>query len=263
MDFINHVSPFVLVLGATLFTWGTTALGAAIVFLFRKVNNDVLDGMLGLAGGVMIAATIWSLIIPGLELCTQLKINTIIFLILGFTAGTLLLFLIDELLNKYLVITKENYSFKRVILLITSITLHNIPEGLAIGVVFGSVFHNINSASLLGAVALAIGIGIQNIPEGAAVSMPLYREGYSRRKAFYYGQLSGIVEPMAGVLGYLIVVKMQYLLPFFLFFAAGAMLFVVVIELIPISQANSNRGLITLYTMFGFLIMMILDISLG
>jgi ZIP family zinc transporter len=262
MENLNNISPVMLVLYSTLFTWGVTALGAAVVFLFKKFNRDILDGMLGFAAGVMIAATIWSLIIPAIDLCIKLEINTIIFLTLGFVAGCVLLLIFDNLLDDVLLVDNNN-SLKRVFLLISSITLHNIPEGLAIGVVFGSVFHNINGASLSSAIALAIGIGIQNFPEGAAVSLPLHREGYSKRKAFYYGQLSGMVEPLAGLFGYFVTIKMQYLLPFFLAFAAGAMLFVVVIELIPASQNNKKSDIMTLYTMFGFLIMMLLDISLG
>lgn len=264
MGDLTIISPILLVVGATLFTWGATALGASVVFLFRKVNHHILDGMLGFAGGIMIAATIWSLIIPALELSEILKFNKLIFAVLGFVSGCLFLFIFDNALSIYLKEKESTSKFKRVLLLIFSIILHNIPEGLAIGVVFGSVFHPaLGVGSVTGAIALTIGIGIQNFPEGLAVSLPLYREGFSRRKAFFYGQLSGVVEPLGGLLGYIIVLKIQYLLPLFLSFAGGAMLFVVIRELIPASQQNDKKDIITLYTLFGFLVMMILDVSLG
>ena len=248
---------------ATLFTWGVTALGASLVFFFKKINKTILDGMLGFAAGVMIAASIWSLIIPGIEMSNDLGLNIPLTISCGFLSGCLIIFLVENIMNCLIKKNQNGFSFKRCILLIISITLHNIPEGLAVGVAFGAVLYNIEGASLIAAISLAIAIGIQNFPEGAAVSIPLRREGFSRLKAFFYGQLSGVVEPIAGVLGVILVLKMRHLLPFLLSFAGGAMMFVVVLELIPESQKNKSRGIIALFTMIGFVVMMILDISLG
>lgn len=239
---------------ATLFTYGVTALGAALIFFFKKVNKTLLDAMLGVSAGVMIAASFFSLLLPAMESA----ISNIFIIILGFMSGGILLFIGDKVCDK--LVTKSN---KRILMLIISITLHNIPEGLAVGVAFGSTFFGLDGATVLSASMLALGIGIQNFPEGTAVSLPLMREGVSRKKAFFYGQLSGIVEPISGVIGALLVIKMRILLPFLLSFAAGAMIYVVVEELIPESQSNEKKDLMALFTLIGFTIMMCLDIVFG
>lgn len=246
---------------ATIFTWGITALGAGLVFFFKKINKTLLDAMLGIAAGVMIAASFFSLISPALEMADNLKMTPIISVSLGFIGGGLLLYIGDKIFNK--IQSKKTDSMKRVTLLISSITLHNIPEGLAIGVAFGSVAYGLDGATLSSAYLLALGIGIQNFPEGTAVSVPLLRENFSKRKAFFYGQLSAIVEPIFGFIGALLVIKIRYILPFCLSFAAGAMIYVVVQELIPESQTNENKSLMAFWTLIGFLIMMFLDVTLG
>lgn len=246
---------------ATIFTWGITALGAGLVFFFKKINKTLLDAMLGIAAGVMIAASFFSLISPALEMADNLKMTPIISVSLGFIGGGLLLYIGDKIFNK--IQSKKTDNMKRVTLLISSITLHNIPEGLAIGVAFGSVAYGLDGATLSSAYLLALGIGIQNFPEGTAVSVPLLRENFSKRKAFFYGQLSAIVEPIFGFIGALLVIKIRYILPFCLSFAAGAMIYVVVQELIPESQTNENKSLMAFWTLIGFLIMMFLDVTLG
>ena len=239
---------------ATLFTYGITTLGASLVFFFRKVNKTLLDAMLGISAGVMIAASFFSLLLPAIES----SISNIFIIILGFMSGGILLFIGDKVCDK--LVTKSN---KRILMLIISITLHNIPEGLAVGVAFGSTFFGLDGATILSASMLALGIGIQNFPEGTAVSVPLMREGVSRKRAFFYGQLSGIVEPISGVFGAILITKIRILLPFFLSFAAGAMIYVVVEELIPESQSNEKKDLMALFTLIGFSIMMFLDIVFG
>ena len=242
---------------ATLFTYGVTALGASLVFFFKKINKTLLDTMLGISAGVMIAASFFSLLLPAIESLEELHL-TILIIIMGFISGGILLFLGDKICDK--LVTKSN---KRVLMLIISITLHNIPEGLSVGVAFGSTFFGLDGATILSASMLALGIGIQNFPEGTAVSVPLIREGISKKKAFFYGQLSGIVEPISGIIGALLVTKIRILLPFFLSFAAGAMIYVVVEELIPESQSNEKKDLMALFTIIGFSIMMTLDILFG
>lgn len=254
---------------ATLFTWSITALGASLVLLMKKINKSFMDGMLGFAAGVMIAASFWSLLEPSIEMSTTLGMNAWLMALLGFMSGGLLLFIGDNVYKVYLQKhpkkqhETKSESFKRCLMLIVSITLHNIPEGLAIGVAFGSLAYGLEGATFASAVTLAIGIGLQNFPEGSAVSFPLRREGYSRKKAFFYGQLSGIVEPIAGVLGALLVVNIRFLLPFLLAFAAGAMIYVVVQELIPESQTNQQKDLMAIFTLIGFGVMMIMDVALG
>lgn len=258
---LNHVTQALI---ATLFTWSVTALGAAFVFFFKNVRKGVMDAMLGFAAGVMIAASFWSLLSPAIDMAENLGMVTWLITSFGFMSGGLLLFIGDKMFNK--LDTKNKYtnnSFKRCLMLIISITLHNIPEGLAVGVAFGSLAYGIDGTTLAAACLLAFGIGIQNFPEGTAISVPLRREGFSRKKAFFFGQLSGIVEPISGVIGALLVMKIRMLLPFLLSFAAGAMIYVVVEELIPESQSNSKKDLMALFTLIGFSIMMILDISLG
>ena len=263
----KDLSPIIQAFCATLFTWGVTALGASLVFFFKSVNRKVLDGMMGFAAGVMIAASFWSLLSPAIEMSEQTSIAPWIPPAIGFLSGGLFLWGVDKIIpHLHVGFDKPEgvkSGFHRSILLVLAITLHNIPEGLAVGVAFGAVAANLPSASLPGAIALAIGIGLQNFPEGAAVSMPLRREGFSRRKSFFYGQASGMVEPIAGVLGALAVIYMQAILPYALSFAAGAMIYVVVEELIPESQLAKNTDLATIWTLIGFAIMMILDVALG
>lgn len=254
---------------ATLFTWALTAAGAALVFFFKTINRKVLDGMLGFAAGVMIAASFWSLLNPAINMAEAAGKQAWVPAVIGFLAGGAFLWLADQIIPHLHMRQPRSEaegiptSWRRSILLVLSITLHNIPEGLAVGVAFGAVAAGLPSASLAGAVALAIGIGIQNFPEGAAVSIPLRREGYSRIKSFWYGQASGIVEPIAGVIGAVLVVSMQPILPYALSFAAGAMIYVVVEELIPESQLEKNTDIATIGTMLGFAVMMALDVALG
>ena len=259
-NFIFNLNPIIQALLATLFTWAVTALGAALVFMFKKIHKNILDSMLGIAAGVMIAASFWSLLSPSIEMANVLKINIILSVAGGFLSGGLLLFIGDKFMNK---IQNKSSNLKRTLMLIVSITLHNVPEGLAVGVAFGSTLYGLDGATLMSAWTLAIGIGIQNFPEGTAVSVPLRREGFSRNKSFIYGMLSGIVEPISGVLGALLVLKVQIILPFLLAFAAGAMIYVVIQELIPESQTNENKEVISMCTLIGFTIMMLLDVLLG
>ncbi len=270
MDFFNNLNPILQALVATIFTWGITALGAALVFFFKKVNKNVMDAMLGFAAGVMIAASFWSLLSPAIEMAENLGLIAWLVAFIGFFGGGALLFLGDKVFSyfdKKSVRLKGNTvkekSFKRSLMLIVSITLHNIPEGLAVGVAFGSLAYSLQGATLGAASLLAFGIGLQNFPEGTAVSVPLRREGFSRKQAFFWGQLSGIVEPISGVLGALLVLKVRMLLPYLLAFAAGAMIYVVVQELIPESQTNKRKDLMALFTLIGFSVMMILDVALG
>lgn len=270
LDNISQFSPAMQALLATLFTWLMTAVGAAAVFTAKNFNQKVLDGMLGLAGGVMIAASFWSLLSPALEMAEASGKIAWVPAALGFLGGGLFIMSIDKVLphlHPMLPLDQAEGLHperkRRSTLLVLAITMHNIPEGLAIGVAFGSVATGFSSASLAGALALAIGIGIQNLPEGVAVSVPLRREGMSRMKSFWYGQLSGMVEPIAAVIGAIAVVFVQPLLPYALSFAAGAMIFVVAEEVIPSSHENGNHDLASLSVMVGFTIMMILDVALG
>src|SRR5574344_292633 len=260
--FINQ-NIIIMTILATLFTWSITTLGSSIVFLFKKVNQTLMDGMLGFSAGVMLAASFWSLLEPSINLATTLNINAWLITFIGFISGCLLLLLGDYIYDKYLINKPNLESNKRIFMLIFSITIHNIPEGLAVGVSFGSLKSNIPGATLIDALYLALGLGIQNFPEGSAISLPLRREGYSRFKSFIVGSLSGIVEPISAVLGAMLVLKTRYILPYFLSFAAGAMIYVVTKELIPESQKNKNTNCITLFTIIGFSLMMILDVALG
>lgn len=274
MDWIiekfTELHPVSQALIATFFTWGVTALGASLVFFFKKINQKVLDSMLGFAAGVMIAACFWSLLAPAIQMSEEVSDFPKWFpALVGFLGGGLFLAVVDKCLphlHPGFEMEKAEgpkTSWQRSILLVLAITLHNIPEGLAVGVAFGAVAHGLPSATIGGAIALAIGIGLQNFPEGTAVSVPLRREGMSRRKSFFYGQMSGAVEPIAGVVGVLLVISMQAVLPYALSFAAGAMLFVVVEELIPESHLSGNTDLATLATLLGFSVMMVLDVALG
>jgi ZIP family zinc transporter len=254
---------------ATTFTWLATAAGAALVFFFKSINRRLLDGMLGFAAGVMIAASYWSLLEPAIEMAELAGLRPWVPAVLGFLAGGLFLWGVDKVLPHLhlgLPVTEAeglHTTWRRSVLLVLAITLHNIPEGLAVGVAFGALKYGLSSASLAGALALALGIGIQNLPEGTAVSVPLRREGLSRLKSFWYGQLSAVVEPVAGVLGAALVILMKPILPFALAFAAGAMIFVVVEQLIPESQQQKHTDVATGGAMLGFAVMMLLDVALG
>lgn len=270
LESFMELNPVLQALLATLFTWGVTAAGAALVYAKKEVDQKLLDGMLGFAAGVMIAASFWSLLNPGIEMAEQMGQIPWLTAVIGFMGGGIFMRLTDKFLPHLhpglKMDQKEGIktSWQRSTLLVLAITLHNIPEGLAVGVAFGAVSAGLPSATIGGAIALAIGIGIQNFPEGTAVSMPLRREGMSRHKAFFLGQASGIVEPVAGVIGALFVLSMQPILPYALCFAAGAMIFVVVEELIPESQRiNANIDFVTMTTMTGFSVMMLLDVALG
>lgn len=268
-EFLLEFSPPVQALLATLFTWAMTALGAAMVFIGRDISRKILDGMLGFAAGVMIAASYWSLLAPAIEMSEDKPVPSWLPPAAGFLAGGIFLWGIDKLLPHLHIGFQMNEAegvktgWHRTTLLVLAITLHNIPEGLAVGVAFGAVGAGLPSATLAGAVALAVGIGIQNFPEGTAVSVPLRREGLSKFKSFWYGQLSGIVEPVAGVLGAIAVGFARPLLPYALSFAAGAMIFVVVEEVIPESQRNNNTDFATMGAIIGFTLMMVLDVAFG
>jgi ZIP family zinc transporter len=256
-------------LAATLFTWGVTALGAAVVFFFKDVSRKALDTALGFTAGVMIAASFWSLLNPAIQLSEEMGMVKWLPALIGFLAGAFAMRLVDYILPHVHLFGEMSSaegvktSWRRTTLLVLAITLHNIPEGLAIGVAFGAVAAGYESATLGAAIALAIGIGIQNCPEGTAIAVPLRREGLSRGKAWWYGQLSAAVEPVAAVIGAAGVLLMRPLLPYALAFAAGAMIFVVVEEVIPESQSGGNSDLATLGAMVGFSVMMTLDVALG
>lgn len=264
-----ELNPIVQALIATLFTWGVTALGAALVFPVRDLNRKFMDGMLGFAAGVMIAASYWSLLAPAIEMSEEGVLPAWVPATIGFLLGAAFLRLVDLFLphlhpGKSMEQAEGvKTQWQRTTLLVLAITLHNIPEGLAIGVAFGAVAAGFPSATLAAAVALAIGIGIQNFPEGTAVSMPLRREGMSPLKSFWYGQISGMVEPIAGVSGAAIVLLARPLLPYALAFAAGAMIFVVIEELVPESQTGGHSHAATTGAMLGFAVMMTLDVALG
>lgn len=268
MNTLKNLSPILLAFLASVFTWFMTLLGSIIVFFFKKINQKFLDTMLGFAGGVMISASFFSLLIPAIEMTKELmRIPSYIPAILGFLLGGLFLKFIDTILPHlhlgFEIEEKEGIktNWKRTILLVLAVTLHNIPEGLAIGVAFGAISYGFESASIEAAIALAFGIGIQNFPEGVAVALPLRREGLSRFKSFWYGQLSGLVEPFAAIVGAISVVYIKAILPYALSFAAGAMIYVVVEELIPESQHGKNTDIATIGTILGFATMMFLDLA--
>ena len=269
METFVNMNPILQALIATLFTWGMTAAGAAIVFIGKDLSGKTLDGMLGFAAGVMIAASYWSLLAPAIEMSEEMGIPGWLPAVVGFLAGGIFLRGLDAVLPHLHIGAPISEAegvptkWNKTTLLVLAITLHNIPEGLAVGVAFGAVVSGSGSATLAGAIALAIGIGIQNFPEGTAVSMPLRREGMSKGRSFWYGQLSGMVEPVAGVCGALFVIIAKPVLPYALAFAAGAMIFVVVEEVIPESQRGGNTDFATMGAMLGFALMMFLDVSLG
>ena len=267
ITFFESINPIAGAFYATLFTWGLTALGASLVFFVKQLNRALLDGLLGFTGGVMVAASFWSLLAPGIAMSPGEGFVKVIPAAVGFALGAMFIFGLDKILPHVHINFKESEGIKtpwhRTTLLVLAITLHNIPEGLAVGVLFGGVAAGIPEASIAGAVALAIGIGIQNFPEGIAVSMPMRRQGVSRFKSFWYGQLSAIVEPFAAVIGAVAVTFFTPLLPYALAFAAGAMIFVVVEEVIPETQQDRYTDIATLGFIGGFIVMMTLDVALG
>ena len=266
---IAGLNPVLQALLGTLFTWGLTALGSAMVFTTRNISRKVLDGMLGFAAGVMIAASFWSLLAPAIQMSSELNLPEWLPATVGFLLGGLFLWGVDKLLpHLHLGLPMSQAegiktSWQRSVLLVLAITLHNIPEGLAVGVAFGAAAAGLPEATVAGAVALALGIGIQNFPEGLAVSAPLRREGMKASKAFMMGQLSGVVEPVAGVLGAAAVLLMRPILPYALAFAAGAMIYVVAEELIPEANRENHSDIPTIGVMLGFAVMMTLDVALG
>lgn len=267
MEALSRINPTVMALLAGIFTWGMTALGAALVFFFKRINPKVNNIMLGFASGVMVAASFWSLLAPAIEQSAWMGKLSFLPALIGFLLGGAFLFILDRVVPHLHLGFKEaegmhTESVNKNILLVLAITLHNIPEGLAVGVAFGAVMQG-DVAALMGAITLAIGIGIQNFPEGAAVSIPLRSAGMSRGKSFWYGQLSAIVEPIFALLGALLVTTITPILPYALAFAAGAMIFVVVEELIPESQVGEGADLSAIGCMVGFAIMMTLDVALG
>lgn len=268
-DILTDMGPVHAALVATVFTWSVTAMGASVVFFFKTMSRRVLDTMLGFSGGVMIAASFWSLLSPAINMSDDRIMTQWFPAAVGFLTGALFLFAMDKILPhlhiNFAVIEQEGMkaNWNRTVLLVLAITLHNMPEGLAVGIAFGAVAANLPGAEIGGAVALAIGIGLQNFPEGTAVAVPLRRNGLSRRKSFLWGQLSAVVEPFAGVAGAMFVVHVTAVLPYALAFAAGAMVYVVVEEVIPESQRDKYTDFATIGFVFGFTIMMILDVSLG
>lgn len=269
IEYFRTLDPVLAALYATLFTWGMTALGAALVFFFKKMNRKIFDGMLGFTGGVMVAASFWSLLAPAIEMSHGEGFRKVLPAAAGFALGALFIFGLDKILPHLHVNFRDDQKegvrtkWHRSILLTLAITMHNIPEGLAIGVLFGGVSAGFPGASIGGAVALAIGIGLQNFPEGFAVAMPLRGQGLSRLRSFNFGQLSAIVEPVAAVLGAWAVMTFKPVLPYALSFAAGAMIFVVVEEVVPESQQEKYTDLSTLGFIGGFLIMMSMDVGLS
>jgi len=269
ITYFESIDPILAAFYATVFTWVLTAAGAALVFLFRGYNRAVFDGLLGFTGGVMVAASFWSLLAPGIEMSEGEGFIKVIPAVVGFGLGALFLFGLDKILPHLHINFKESEKegvktpWHKTTLLVLAITLHNIPEGLAVGVLFGGVAAGFDGATIGGAVALAIGIGLQNFPEGFAVSMPIRRQGASKWKSFLYGQSSALVEPIAAVIGAWAVITFQPILPYALSFAAGAMIFVVVEEVIPETQRDKYTDIATLGFIGGFIVMMTLDVGLS
>jgi ZIP family zinc transporter len=267
IDYLQSFSPVIQALFATGFTWGLTAIGAGAVFLTSKVDKRLLSSMLGFAAGVMIAASYWSLLAPAIEMSQDGPSPQWFPAVIGFLLGGIFLGIVDRLLPHIHALSTDGKaegiptSWQRSVLLVLAVTIHNIPEGLAVGVAFGAAALGLPAATIGGAIALAFGIGLQNFPEGLAISLPLRGEGMSRLKSFWYGQLSAIVEPIAGVLGAVAVLTARPILPYALSFAAGAMIFVVVEELIPSAHDTGHSDLATIGSMLGFAIMMLLDVA--
>lgn len=263
INFLSEINPIYQALLAGIFTFLITVLGSSLVFFFKNINKNIMDTMLAISAGIMLSASFFSLLNPAISISNELNLITWLILFSGFISGGILLLIGDKLLS--LIENKGKYSInklKRSIMLFSSITLHNIPEGLVLGVAYGSIIYNLNNTSIASAIALTIGIGIQNFPEGSAISLPLRRDGISPFKSFVIGAISAIVEPIFAVLGAILVLKIKLFLPFILAFTAGAMVFVITLELIPESQANKRKGLMALALMIGFSIMMILELVL-
>lgn len=268
-NFFESLSPVVSALISGIFTWSMTAIGAAMVYVFRKPSKKLLDAMLGFTGGIMVAASFWSLLAPAIEMSEGDGFGKVTPSAIGFILGALFLFILDKTLPHLHLNHDEKHiegiktPWRKTTLLVLAITLHNIPEGLAVGVLFGGITAGIPEATIAGAITLAIGIGLQNLPEGMAVSFPLQRAGMSRRKSFFYGQSSALVEPIAAVIGAIAVGFFSPLLPYALSFAAGAMIFVVIEEVVPETQQGNNSDIATLGFIIGFVAMMMLDVALG
>lgn len=265
MTWFETLNPVIQALIATLFTWAITALGSLVVCFFKEVNKKVLNTILGFSAGVMIAASFWSLLSPAIDLSSELGYIVWLLPATGFIIGSLFVLLSDRFLDNVLKNRKNLRnadSLRKSILLISAITIHNIPEGMAIGVAFGGIASGVPGMTVIGALMLAIGIGIQNFPEGAAVSLPLRNEGFSRFKSFMFGQASALVEPISAVIGVILVLTIRSILPFLLSFAAGAMIAVAARELLP-ESITENKNLATLGLIFGFVLMMVLDVALG
>lgn len=263
INYFFNMSPIYQALIAGLFTFIVTSLGAAVVFFFKSVNKTVMDSMLAVSAGIMLSASFFSLLNPAVEIADELRLKSWLIVLIGTLSGGILLYIGDKVLDYFSKKSEDrSLSLKRCAMLFTSITLHNIPEGLVVGVAFGAIAYGIENATIFSAISLTIGIAIQNFPEGSAISIPLRREGLSRTKSFIFAMLSGIVEPIAALIGALLVLKIQILLPFILSFAAGAMIFVISMELIPESQTNKKKDLMALLTLLGFSIMMVLEMVL-
>ena len=261
MYWFENLSPVIQAMIATTFTWGITALGALVVYFFKEVNKKVLNTILGFSAGVMLAASFWSLIEPAIDLSEKLGYIAWLPPAIGFIVVILSDRFLDKVLKNKKRIKSAN-SLKRSILLVSAITIHNIPEGMSIGVAFGGIAAGVPGMTVVGALMLAIGIGIQNFPEGAAVSLPLRSEGFSRNKSFLIGQASALVEPLSAVIGVLLVLAVRSIMPILLSFSAGAMIAVVARELLP-ESVKENKNLATIGLVFGFVLMMVLDVALG
>ena len=261
IDYILSLNPLIQALIAGLVSYSFTVFGAFLVFFMKENNKMLMDSLLSISGGIMLAASLFSLIIPAIEMSDSLNLSKLVVLPFGLLLGCLLIIAVDKVFNSSNK-RKENNSFRKALLLVLSITMHNIPEGLAIGVGFGSIIYNLDNVTIITSWMLAIGIAIQNFPEGAAISLPLYNEGIPKKKAFFLGQISGIVEPISSIIGALIVMKIKYILPYLLSFAAGAMIFVVITELVPESQNSKYKNWKAIIFIVGFILMMLLDIYL-
>ena len=262
-NFFINLSPIYQAFLAGFVTFSITVLGSSLVFFFKSINKNIMDIMLSISAGIMLAAAFFSLLNPAISISNELKLNTWLIIFSGFISGGILLYIGDKILNLIEKKGKTSISnLKRSIMLFSSITLHNIPEGLVLGVAYGSIIYNFNSTSIASAIALTVGIAIQNFPEGSAISLPMRRDGISRFKSFIFGAISAIVEPVFALLGAVLVLKIKVFLPFVLSFTAGAMIFVIVMELIPESQTNKRKDLMALFLMLGFSIMMILELVL-
>lgn len=264
MEILEKIPTVWLTLGASVFCWLITALGASLVIFFKKVNAQIMNILMGFSAGVMIAASFWSLLSPAIELGTELGYLPWLFPCIGFLAGGLFVIGASKLLDYGMQVKNDKIdaSRKRSILLVTSITLHNIPEGMSVGVAFGAFAMGTPGSTLMGAMLLALGIGLQNFPEGASVALPLRRDGCSRKRAFIFGQFSGIVEPCAAMIGCFLCTAIQAALPFCLSFSAGAMVAVVASELIP-EACRESKNFAAIGCIVGFIVMMTMDVALS